>query len=164
MNWEAFGAIGEVVGALGVILTLGFLAIQIRQNTREISASRKVELARNFQSRTEQRIRLHELVIGSDDLAEIRATIRAAGWPGSLEIFESLAPSRQEKYFHWVRTQLIHCENIFYQHELGLVDEELYVNTQRLIAREGRTWQGIGALRGVRPSFVQKIEEILGSA
>lgn len=33
MNWEAIGAIGEVVGALGVIVTLGYLAVQIRQNT-----------------------------------------------------------------------------------------------------------------------------------
>jgi len=33
MNWEAIGAIGEVLGALGVIVTLVYLAFQIRQNT-----------------------------------------------------------------------------------------------------------------------------------
>ncbi len=33
MNWEALGAIAELVGAVGVIATLGYLAIQIRQNT-----------------------------------------------------------------------------------------------------------------------------------
>jgi len=33
MNWEAIGAIGEIVGAAGVIATLIYLAIQIRQNT-----------------------------------------------------------------------------------------------------------------------------------
>jgi hypothetical protein len=33
MNWDAIGAIGEVVGALGVVVTLAYLAIQIRQNT-----------------------------------------------------------------------------------------------------------------------------------
>ena len=33
MNWEAIGAVGEVLGAVGVILTLGYLAVQIRQNT-----------------------------------------------------------------------------------------------------------------------------------
>ena len=36
MNWEAIGAIGELVGAVGVIATLGYLAFQIRQNTRQI--------------------------------------------------------------------------------------------------------------------------------
>jgi hypothetical protein len=34
MNWEAIAAIGEDVGAFGVIVSLGYLAIQIRQNTR----------------------------------------------------------------------------------------------------------------------------------
>ena len=31
MNWEALGAIGEVTGAIAVVLTLGYLAVQIRQ-------------------------------------------------------------------------------------------------------------------------------------
>lgn len=39
MNWEAIGAVGEVLGALGVIATLGYLAVQIRQNTRSIRDS-----------------------------------------------------------------------------------------------------------------------------
>ena len=33
MNWEAIGAIGEVLGAAAVVVTLGYLAVQIRQNT-----------------------------------------------------------------------------------------------------------------------------------
>ena len=36
MNWEALGAIGEVVGAVGVIATLVYLAYQIRQNTIQL--------------------------------------------------------------------------------------------------------------------------------
>lgn len=36
MNWDAVGAIGEVVGALAVVATLGYLAIQIRQNTMAV--------------------------------------------------------------------------------------------------------------------------------
>lgn len=33
MNWTAIGAIGEILGAGGVIITLGYLARQVRQNT-----------------------------------------------------------------------------------------------------------------------------------
>ena len=32
MNGEAIGAIGEIVGALGVVATLAYLAVQIRTN------------------------------------------------------------------------------------------------------------------------------------
>ncbi len=36
MDWEAIGAIGEVLGALAVVATLGYLAVQIRQNTKAV--------------------------------------------------------------------------------------------------------------------------------
>lgn len=36
MNWEMVGAIGEILGAFGVIVTLGYLAIQMRANTRAL--------------------------------------------------------------------------------------------------------------------------------
>mgnify|MGYP001554919510 FL=1 len=39
MNWDAIGAIGEVLGALGVIATLIYLTTQIRQNTNAMRAS-----------------------------------------------------------------------------------------------------------------------------
>ena len=39
MNWEALGAIAELIGGLGVIATLAYHAIQIRQNTRSVRAS-----------------------------------------------------------------------------------------------------------------------------
>ena len=39
MNWDALGAIGEVVGAAGVIITLAYLAIQIRSNTTAVKVA-----------------------------------------------------------------------------------------------------------------------------
>ena len=39
MNWEAIGAIGEILGAAGVIVSVTYLAIQIRQNTRGIEVA-----------------------------------------------------------------------------------------------------------------------------
>jgi hypothetical protein len=36
VNWEMLGAIGEILGAFGVIATLGYLAVQLRANTRAL--------------------------------------------------------------------------------------------------------------------------------
>jgi len=44
MNLDALGNIGDFVGGIAVIATLVYLAIQIRQNTRQVQQS--VELAR----------------------------------------------------------------------------------------------------------------------
>jgi hypothetical protein len=38
MNWEAVGALGEIIGAGAVVLTLVYLAAQIRHNTRATNA------------------------------------------------------------------------------------------------------------------------------
>ncbi len=40
MGWEAIGSMVEVVGALAVVLTLIFLAVQVRRNTRTIEDTR----------------------------------------------------------------------------------------------------------------------------
>ena len=39
MNWDAIGAVGEILAALGVLITLAYLAVQIRQNTHAMKAS-----------------------------------------------------------------------------------------------------------------------------
>jgi len=39
MNWDAISAIGEIVGAAAVVVTLIYLAAQIRQNTKINSSS-----------------------------------------------------------------------------------------------------------------------------
>jgi hypothetical protein len=44
VNWEAVGAIAEILGAIGVILSLAYLSVQIRSNTKQLrfSASQSV--------------------------------------------------------------------------------------------------------------------------
>jgi len=39
MSWDAVSALGQVVGALAVVLTLVYLAVQIRQNTKGLRLS-----------------------------------------------------------------------------------------------------------------------------
>ena len=36
MNWDAMGAIGNILGALAVVISLGYVAVQIRQNTKAL--------------------------------------------------------------------------------------------------------------------------------
>ena len=45
MNLDALGNIGDFVGGLGVVITLIYLAFQIRQNTRQVEQSLQVSRA-----------------------------------------------------------------------------------------------------------------------
>jgi hypothetical protein len=47
MNWEAIGAVGEILGALAVVATLVYLSVQIRQNTRMMQREAHLDLGRH---------------------------------------------------------------------------------------------------------------------
>ena len=47
MNWEALGAIAELLGALAVFLTLAYLTIQVRQNSKALDLQNQFQLHRS---------------------------------------------------------------------------------------------------------------------
>ena len=64
MNWEAIGAIGEVVGAVAVIATLIYLALQIRQNTAALRSTAT-------QAAHDQAGNLYNILCSDSDMASI---------------------------------------------------------------------------------------------
>lgn len=99
MNWEAMGAVGEVVGALAVVLTLAYLARQIRQSNRQdlLSAFRH-----NFDS-TNQFL---ASTFDSPELAEL--VVRGRG------SYEALSPAERIRFdhFHFVVLNIVES-NLF---------------------------------------------------
>jgi hypothetical protein len=84
LNWEALGSIAELLGAAGVIASLVYVAIQIRQNTRALRASTYESLAQATASSNSLLIsdpeiaRLVDVGLGSGPLAhEDRARFAA---------------------------------------------------------------------------------------
>ena len=48
MNWDAIGACAEVVGAIGVVVSLVYLAIQVRSNTSALKAGASFETTHSW--------------------------------------------------------------------------------------------------------------------
>lgn len=78
MNWEAIGAIAEGLGAIAVIMSVLYLAVQIRSQTRESRLAATRELASEFLDRTEHlfqdkelsnlnRVGIHDYMALADD-------------------------------------------------------------------------------------------------
>ena len=44
MNWEALGAISELLGAIGVVVTLLYLSRQINRNSKQLEGSSTIAL------------------------------------------------------------------------------------------------------------------------
>lgn len=71
MTIQDWGAIGEIIGAVAVVVSLIYLAVQIRQNTEQIAhsieASRVAALERNVQAGN----RIREIIILNPEVADL---------------------------------------------------------------------------------------------
>ena len=113
MNWDAVGAIAESVGALGVIVSLIYLALQVRQNT------------------TQDRInRFHET---SSTLQDGFAVLYH---PGNPQIWykghfrpDELDEEDAHTFRLFMERSLYNVQNFVYQHEHGLIDQEVFEST-----------------------------------
>ncbi len=51
MNWDAIGAIGEILGAIAVVATLIYLTVQLRQNSLQLRLGSSQTAASNYSGR-----------------------------------------------------------------------------------------------------------------
>ena len=107
MNWEALGAIGEIVGAVGVIVTLGYLAVQIRQNTKSLRAS-------TFQGAIRDVVEHLDQLAGDAELTRI--------WFAGIRDFESLSSEDRQRFAVYTNSLLRRIENVVYQTSQGTLD------------------------------------------
>ncbi len=71
MNWEAIGAIGELVGGLAVVLTLVYIAFQVRQSSKQIDQNTRALEASTFYAAGEGFSKWWALVIQDEAVASL---------------------------------------------------------------------------------------------
>lgn len=69
MNWDAIGAIGEILGASAVVVSILYLSIQIRSNTRATKASASFDATHSWALSNEQ---AHKM--SAEDIADLSAS------------------------------------------------------------------------------------------
>ena len=71
MNWEAIGALAEAIGVLALFISLIYLAVQVRQNTRQITSSIEATRLAAFERNIESGNRARELMLVHPELASL---------------------------------------------------------------------------------------------
>ena len=71
MNWEAVGAISEAIGVVAILISLIYLAVQIRQSTQEFSRGIEATQLAAFESNIESGNRVRELLLLNPDLVDL---------------------------------------------------------------------------------------------
>lgn len=120
MNWDAMGAIGEIVGAVGVLVTLGFLLHQLRQNTKALRAD-------GFRSTA---VMIHHpttLMIQDAEVAEIHAR--------GNEDYLSLDPVEKDRY-HYLMIQRVHAVELLDEyHGAGIAHDNFAESVRLMVVR-----------------------------
>ena len=109
MNWEAIGAISEFIAALAVVVTLIYLAIQIKQNTSALKSSAT-------QSSHDQLSTLYDLLASDSELGEVFA--RALVSPDTLSNVETA------RFFALMMSVFFRLQNAYLQTRANIYDEE----------------------------------------
>ena len=150
MNWEAVGAVGEIVGAIAVVVTLIYLAVQMRVNTAAINRTATQSI---LQGRAES-----AALMASDK--EISALMfKGADDP------DSLTSEEWQRFFFLVSSSIRPIELAFFDYEEGRMAEEMWIGqTHTLIywfSRPG--WQRWLNEYGqtLNPAFRNCIEKII---
>ena len=119
MSWEAIGAIAELLGALGVIASLVYLATQVRASTRQT----RHDAARAAQARVSDSLRSI-----SENAQFADAYARAVGGWDRLET----EGERMQLSAYFMNSCRAYEEMIGYRAE-GLLDEGWWTSTQSMM-------------------------------
>jgi hypothetical protein len=119
MNWEAIGAMGEIIGALVVFLTLVYLALQIRQNTHATRAA-------SHHAITDALNQLNLTLAADEKIAGI--------WIGGMNDRSSLTDVQRERYDALLRAYMHACDTMYYQAQVGAGDNGLWKAEERYLA------------------------------
>jgi hypothetical protein len=118
MNWEALGAVGEAMGGTGVVLTLLYLAIQVRQHTAEMRAQASESVAENLREWLRP-------MIEDPELSRIFRT-GAEGW-------DHFPPDDKARFFHMTFVWLKTIEAAHYQFSRGRLDPEVWRGSEAVV-------------------------------
>ena len=164
MNWDALGAVAELIGAVGVIVTLAFLAFQIRQNstllktnTRQLEQNHQVAISRAL-SQADAQSDPMLVVAQSDELSRIIHE--------GMRSFRDL-DAESAMRFSMAMGPIVAAVSVTTSElrELGVVDDTHVPNQMNFLMRfldtvGGRQWWEIG--RGMYPdAFVETVDREL---
>ena len=119
MNWEAIGAVGEIVGAVGVLASLIYLATQIRTNSKFL-------WSQNVHAQTEQMQRIYDLQTNTD----LRDAIKRSFVKGSETNVDDFV--LLESY---LASALAAFRDVVLHYDAGIYDEENWQAQRRTIGK-----------------------------
>jgi hypothetical protein len=123
MNWDALGAIAELLGAIAVFLTLAYLAVQIKQSSKALDLQNHFAAAQIMQARTDTTIFFLSSIVSSSLNTKTAAELMSVKEDDSVESFSK---EDTDRIFFILQMQRAMFENLYDQNKRGLLTEGYY--------------------------------------
>ena len=155
---EVLGNLGEFTGAIAVVATLFYLAIQVRHskeateaNTRSLEESRKIALVQTYQARAAESAASLRMFVDSD-VASLTVKHITSG-------IESLSTEERYKVRQFQMNNIERIDASYFAFQQGLLPEyeDEFVQIIKLL---GPLWKALGIRIG-RKSFADEVDRIL---
>ncbi len=129
MNWDAVGAIAEIVGAIAVIASIVYLATQIRSNSAIARAESQREL-----------LDISAWFAGTQTDAELRRVVRAG-----FNNFAGLSKDEQLQFHSWIHPIAAQIEAAYRMNKGGLLENVSYFGFRNgfismILTKGGSKW------------------------
>jgi len=144
---QLLGNLGEFVGAIVIVATLIYLAMQVRQNTNALHAQSRQSVLSGAQ-------------------AELFAVVENPDLFTTVLKKEPLTPEEHVKLNAWLLAMGRLREFAWLQYQSGVIDEvqwstELHVIQIMLQAKRTRTWWHVSGRRAFGAAFVEFIDDLI---
>ena len=149
MNWDAIGALAELVGACGVVASLVYLASQIRQNTRAVRGS----------AHESSVLRNTTLAVAMGSNPQVADLLVRAN-----RDYRGLSSAERAQFGGVMTAALLGAEATYLQYQRGNLDEEVWHRSLAAI-RSGMATPGMQAWwNGVRVTYTSQFQAIVDEA
>ncbi len=118
MNWDAISAVSQLIGSVAVVISVLYLAVQMRSSTRVARVAAMDAAAGALRDVTKP-------LMENAELARL--------WRIGLENLESLSAEDQARFFHAAHQFLKALETIHYHYVYGLLDPQLWAGWRELL-------------------------------
>jgi hypothetical protein len=117
MNWEMAGVVAEVIGAIAVVTTLIFLAVEIRKNT----VATRQQSYNDFVNRQSDWLE-------SFSYDRERMSVFSAGLSG-----EKLDHIDSQRFMVNMMKIMNHMQDVYLQYEAGVAEEKIWIAQSRFL-------------------------------
>ena len=153
MNWDAVGAVAELIGGVAVLITLIYLSIQVKQNSR-------MQRQLNVTEQTNRCIDSGQLLASDPEFADLFAK--------SINNKE-LSPTEFSRLSGFLFAILTDFEEMYYTHKSGQQSEFRWENLNKHVywqikpGTKGNDWWHVMKKNFYTKEFIEYVDELLKS-